>query len=81
MSGKRSFGSIRKLKSGRFQARFTAPNGAVITAPRTFAAKIHAETWLGDVTASAKSTRTSGTPAPRHASVNGSVSRTTHNSG
>lgn len=48
MSEKRSFGTIRKLPSGRFQARYTASNGAVITAPGTFAAKIHAETWLGD---------------------------------
>lgn len=48
MSEKRGFGSIRKLKSGRFQARYTAPNGAIVTAPKTFAAKIHAETWLGD---------------------------------
>jgi integrase len=48
MTGQRSFGTIRKLPSGRWQARYTAPNGARITAPGTFAAKIHAETWLGD---------------------------------
>lgn len=27
MAGKRGFGSIRKLKSGRYQARYTGPNG------------------------------------------------------
>lgn len=48
MTDKRTFGSVRKLPSGRWQARFTAPHGAYITAPATFAAKIHAETWLGD---------------------------------
>jgi len=46
--GKRSFGNVRKLPSGRFQARYTAPDGGYITAPRTFAAKIHAEAWLSD---------------------------------
>ncbi len=45
---KRQFGNVRKLPSGRFQARYTAPDGSYITAPRTFAAKIHAETWIGD---------------------------------
>jgi integrase len=48
LSEKRTFGSIRKLPSGRYQARYTAPTGAYIVAPKTFAAKIHAETWLGD---------------------------------
>jgi hypothetical protein len=46
--GKRQFGNVRKLPSGRLQARYTAPDGSYITAPRTFAAKVHAETWLGD---------------------------------
>lgn len=48
MTKKRGFGSIRKLASGRFQARYTAPNGAIVTAPNTFAARVHAETWLGE---------------------------------
>ena len=48
MTDKRTFGSVRKLPSGRHQARYTAPNGAYITAPKTFAAKIHAEAWLID---------------------------------
>jgi integrase len=45
---KRQFGNVRKLPSGRYQARYTAPDGSYVTAPQTFAAKIHAETWLGD---------------------------------
>jgi integrase len=45
---KRPFGNIRKLPSGRYQVRFTDPDGRYITAPKTFAARIDAETWLGD---------------------------------
>lgn len=48
MKDKRSFGNIRKLPSGRFQARYTGPDGTYATAPKTFAAKVHAEAWLGD---------------------------------
>lgn len=46
MAGKRSFGSIRKLKSGRVQARYTGPDGAEHKAPTTYSAKIDAEGWL-----------------------------------
>ena len=49
--GKASFGSDRKLPSGRFQARYTAPGGAVRTAPMTFETKGDAETWLSTVRA------------------------------
>lgn len=45
---KRGFGSIRKLPSGRYQARYTGPDGALHKAPSTFAAKIDAEAWLTD---------------------------------
>lgn len=41
-----SFGNVRKLPSGRFQARYTAPDGAEHRAPTTFQAKGDAETWL-----------------------------------
>jgi hypothetical protein len=43
MTTKRGFGSIRRLPSGRYQARYTGPRGRTVTAPRTFAAKVHAE--------------------------------------
>jgi integrase len=43
---KRSFGSIRKLRSGRYQARYTAPTGETVSAPSTFSARIDAEAWL-----------------------------------
>lgn len=45
---KRSFGSIRKLPSGRYQVRFTDPDGNFVKAPKTFAAKVDAEAWLTD---------------------------------
>lgn len=43
---KRSFGSIRKLPSGNFQARYTSPTGEIVSAPATFLARIDAEAWL-----------------------------------
>jgi len=45
---KRAFGSIRKLPSGRYQVRYTGPDGSHITAPKTFAQKVDAEAWLTD---------------------------------
>ncbi|WP_163685832.1 tyrosine-type recombinase/integrase [Mycolicibacterium gadium] len=45
---KRSFGSIRRLPSKRYQVRFTAPDGSYVTAPATFAARIDAEAYLAD---------------------------------
>ncbi len=48
LANKRSFGNIRALPSGRYQVRFTDPDGRYITAPKTFAARIDAEAWLTD---------------------------------
>ena len=42
----RSFGSIRRLPSGRWQARYRGPDGLLRSAPRTFAHKADASTWL-----------------------------------
>lgn len=44
--GKRQFGSIRKLPSGRWQARYRSPAGATVNAPRTFTTKTDASRWL-----------------------------------
>lgn len=41
-----SFGSIRKLPSGRFQARYTGPDGREHRAPTTFETKRDASAWL-----------------------------------
>jgi integrase len=43
---KRRFGSARKLASGRWQARYTGPDGLVRRAPQTFETKRDAEDWL-----------------------------------
>ena len=40
------FGSIRRLPSGAYQARYTAPDGSRISAPQTFTAKTYASAWL-----------------------------------
>jgi integrase len=44
--GHRRFGAIRKLPSGRFQARYRGPDGQMHSAPRTFASKDEAARWL-----------------------------------
>ena len=43
---KRNFGNIHALPSGRFQARYTAPDGSTIKAPTTFPSRRHADRWL-----------------------------------
>lgn len=46
---RRSFGSVRKLPSGRFQARFTHPeSGQVHRAPTTFDTRGAADAWLAE---------------------------------
>ena len=46
-----SFGSTRKLPSGRFQARYTDARMVRHTAPHTFATKTQADDWLATVRA------------------------------
>lgn len=41
-----SFGSVRKLPSGRHQARYTGPDGKEHRAPTTFQTKGDADAWL-----------------------------------
>lgn len=48
---RRPFGTIRKLSSGRYQARFAGPDGVVVTGPRTFTTKADASTYLSEVEA------------------------------
>lgn len=47
--GRRQFGSIRKLPSGRFQARYRAPDGEQRKAPATFTTKTAAAKWLATI--------------------------------
>jgi integrase len=46
MPNKRRFGRIRKLPSGRYQARYRDPDGTDRPAPHTFASKTDADRWL-----------------------------------
>jgi integrase len=46
MPGKRRFGRVRELPSGRWQARYKAPDGIDRPAPQTFDSKTSAERWL-----------------------------------
>lgn len=43
---RREFGTVRRLPSGRWQARYWAPDGSRRTAPETFETKTDAQTWL-----------------------------------
>lgn len=45
---KRGFASITKMRSGRYQVRYTTPTGKRITAGKTFDAIIDAEAWITD---------------------------------
>jgi hypothetical protein len=44
--GHRRFGSVRRRRSGRWQARYQGPDGLTRSAPRTFDSKRSAEQWL-----------------------------------
>ena len=44
--GKRRFGRVRRLPSGRWQARYPGPDGTDRPAPETFPGKTAAEIWL-----------------------------------
>jgi len=44
--GHRRFGSVRKLVSGRYQARYLGADGLMRAAPTTFATERQAEKWL-----------------------------------
>jgi integrase len=46
MTGKRRFGRVRRLPSGRYQARYLGPDGADRPAPQTFGTKREAQVWL-----------------------------------
>src|SRR5215471_17797151 len=43
---RRRFGSVRRLPSGRYQARYPGPDGVVRPADDTFETKTEAEVWL-----------------------------------
>ena len=45
---RRTFGRLRKLPSGRYQAAYIGPDDKLHTATSTFGAKVDAEAWLTD---------------------------------
>jgi integrase len=49
MTGRRSFGALRHLPSGQWQARYLSPTGTRIAAPSTFRTKTDAQGWLAGV--------------------------------
>jgi hypothetical protein len=49
MSRRRQFGNVRKLPSGRWQARYEVEGGRSVTAPTSFPAKAEAARWLAAV--------------------------------
>lgn len=51
MTGKRQFGALRRLPSGRWQARYRAVDGRLSSAPLTFKTKGDAGRWLASVEA------------------------------
>jgi integrase len=48
MPSRRSFGRLRKLRSGRWQPAYIGPDNALHHAPTTYDAKIDAEGWLAN---------------------------------
>lgn len=46
---RRAFGSVRKLPSGRWQARYRAPDGEMLAAPTTFRSRVDASRYLAEV--------------------------------
>ncbi|MGW3123832.1 tyrosine-type recombinase/integrase [Streptomyces sp. NPDC001107] len=45
---RRRFGAIRRLPSGRYQARYPGPDGVMRPAPETFATTADADDWLAE---------------------------------
>jgi integrase len=49
MAARRRFGRVRRLPSGRYQARYQGPDGVDRPASSTFATKTDAERWLARI--------------------------------
>lgn len=46
---RRTFGYVRKLPSGKYQASYLTPAGERISAPHTFVGKLEADSWLSEI--------------------------------
>jgi integrase len=51
VTGRRRFGRVRKMESGRWQVRYTTPDGREHTGPQTFATKTDASRYLSHIEA------------------------------
>ena len=49
MSRRRTYGRVRRLNSGRFQARYPRPGGELIPGPHTFSTRREAERFLSNM--------------------------------
>ena len=47
--GRRKFGAVRRLPSGRWQARYLGPDDTLVPAPQTFGTKAEASRYLAEV--------------------------------
>lgn len=60
---RRQFGSVTKMRSGRYQASYVGPDGSRHLAPHTFNSKSEADVWLaGQHAAMVAQTWTPNTP-------------------
>jgi hypothetical protein len=57
MASRRRFGRLRKLPSGRWQARYSLSDGRELSAPDTFLTKTAAERWLASTESDLASSR------------------------
>jgi hypothetical protein len=62
--GKRDFGTVRRLTSGRWQARYQDAAGRRCTAPTTFTTRAEAAAWLACAQTDALRGSTSPVTAP-----------------
>jgi hypothetical protein len=46
---RRTFGCVRKLPSGKYQASYLKPSGTRQTAPETFQTRFEADKWLAGI--------------------------------
>ncbi len=49
MAGRRQFGAVRRLPSGKWQARYRGADGELVSAPQRFVTKAEAARWLATV--------------------------------
>ncbi len=65
--GKRYFGNVRRLPSGRLQARYTGPDGRTYTGPVTFDSRQYADAYLARVSGDIQAGRWVSPDAPKAA--------------